>query len=119
MIMITVVLLMLKCLPQLEQLGFRELLIILIQIQCLQVLIHLSMVYGNQMMRVVPSIKFHYPEGNVDLNDLEVQEVSNRIWISSTKNQYWGSQYGGRFYYSDDGTTFCEGSTKFPCFSKY
>ena len=60
--------------------------------------------------------KISLPEGNVDLNDLEVQEVSNRIWISSTKNQYWGSQYGGRFYYSDDGTTFVRVVPNFPAF---
>jgi len=60
--------------------------------------------------------KISLPEGNVDLNDLEVQEVSNRIWISSTKNQYWDSQYGGRFYYSDDGTTFVRVVPNFPAF---
>ena len=60
--------------------------------------------------------KISLPGGSVDLNDLEVQEVSNRIWICSTKNQYWGGEYGGRFYYSDDGSNFTRVTPNFPAF---
>ncbi|MDC0642985.1 Ig-like domain-containing protein [Flavobacteriaceae bacterium] len=42
------------------------------------------------------------------INDLEVQAVSNRLWMSSTRNIYGKS--GGSFWYSDDGTNFTKAS---------
>ncbi|MDB2701799.1 Ig-like domain-containing protein [Flavobacteriaceae bacterium] len=42
------------------------------------------------------------------INDLEVQTVSNRLWMSSTGNIYGES--GGSFWYSDDGTNFTKAS---------
>ena len=42
------------------------------------------------------------------INDLEVQTVSNRLWMSSTRNIY--GEPGGNFWYSDDGTNFTKAS---------
>ena len=42
------------------------------------------------------------------INDIEVQELSNRIWLSTT---YGNGTSGGKFYFSDDGTTFTETSS--------
>ena len=51
-----------------------------------------------------------------EINDLEVQEVSNRIWISTTKNPYWASKYGGKFFFSDDGITFSQANPTYPAY---
>ena len=48
-----------------------------------------------------------------EINDLEVQEVSNRLWMSTTRNIY-GDSYGGRFWYSDDGSSFTKATPNFP-----
>lgn len=50
------------------------------------------------------------PDGSTldHINDLEVQAVSNRLWMSSTRNIYGES--GGSFWYSDDGTNFTKAS---------
>ena len=48
------------------------------------------------------------------VNDIEIQTVSNRIWLS-TKSSVWSGNYGGRFWYNDDGSTF----TKNPTFPAY
>ncbi|MDG1385866.1 MAG: Ig-like domain-containing protein, partial [Flavobacteriaceae bacterium] len=52
-----------------------------------------------------------------NVNDIEVQEVSNRIWLSSQKSAL-GSSFGlgGRFWYSDDGITFTKANPTFPAF---
>ena len=52
-----------------------------------------------------------------NVNDIEVQEVSNRIWLS-TQRSALGSNYGrgGRFWYSDDGITFTKANPGFPAF---
>ena len=42
------------------------------------------------------------------INDIEVQKLSNRIWLSTT---YGNGTDGGKFYFSDDGTTFTETSS--------
>ncbi|MDG1264467.1 MAG: Ig-like domain-containing protein, partial [Flavobacteriaceae bacterium] len=55
--------------------------------------------------------------GFENVNDIEVQEVSNRIWLS-TQRSALGSNYGkgGRFWYSDDGITFTKANPGFPAF---
>ena len=40
----------------------------------------------------------------LQINDIEIQEGSNRIWISTTNAI--NSREGGEFFYSDDGTSF-------------
>ena len=52
-----------------------------------------------------------------NVNDIEVQEVSNRIWLS-TKRSALGPSYGlgGRFWYSDDGINFTRVTPTFPAF---
>ena len=52
-----------------------------------------------------------------NINDIEVQEVSNRIWLS-TQRSALGSSFGlgGRFWYSDDGITFTKANPGFPAF---
>ena len=52
-----------------------------------------------------------------NVNDIEVQEVSNRIWLS-TKRSTLGPSYGlgGRFWYSDDGIIFTRVTPTFPAF---
>ena len=58
--------------------------------------------------------------GNGDLesvNDLEVQTVSNRIWLSTQTmlpTSKYGTPVGGRFWYSDDGTTFTRATPNYP-----
>ena len=60
--------------------------------------------------------------GNGDLehvNDLEVQSVSNRIWLSThtvLPTQQYGTPLGGRFWYSDDGSNFVRATPNFPAF---
>ena len=51
-----------------------------------------------------------------EINDLEVQAISNRIWLSTTSSNYWGGVKGGRFFYSDDGTYFTPATPTFPAF---
>jgi len=50
------------------------------------------------------------PDGSTldHINDLEVQAVSNRLWMSSTLNIYGES--GGSFWFSDDGANFTKAS---------
>ncbi len=50
------------------------------------------------------------PDGSTldHINDLEVQAVSNRLWMSSTRNIYGES--GGSFWFSDDGANFTKAS---------
>ena len=48
-----------------------------------------------------------------EINDLEVQEVSNRLWMSTNRNIFSDS-YGGRFWYSDDGSSFTKATPNFP-----
>ena len=52
-------------------------------------------------------IDIFYNDGAVreHINDIEIQAVSNRIWLSTTNYAYYGNP-GGTFYYSDDGTNF-------------
>ena len=52
-----------------------------------------------------------------NVNDIEVQEVSNRIWLSTQKSAL-GVAFGrgGRFWYSDDGITFTKSNPTFPAF---
>ena len=38
-----------------------------------------------------------------NVNDLEIQKVSNRLWLSTTNNWWGGGAPGGRFWFSDDG----------------
>jgi VCBS repeat-containing protein len=40
---------------------------------------------------------------NEHINDMDVQVVSNRLWLSTTSSNF---NDGGNFYYSDDGSTF-------------
>ena len=51
-----------------------------------------------------------------EINDLEVQEVSNRIWISTTKNPYWGGLDGGKFFFSDEGIIFSQANPTYPTY---
>ena len=51
-----------------------------------------------------------------EINDLEVQAISNTIWLSTTSSNYWGGVKGGRFFYSDDGTYFTQATPTFPAF---
>ena len=51
-----------------------------------------------------------------EINDLEVQAISNRIWLSTTSSNYWSGIEGGRFWYSDDGTSFTQATPTFPAF---
>ena len=51
-----------------------------------------------------------------EINDLEVQAISNTIWLSTTSSNYWGGVKGGRFFYSDDGTYFTLATPTFPAF---
>ena len=51
-----------------------------------------------------------------EINDLEVQAISNTIWLSTTSSNYWGGVKGGRFFYSDDGTYFTPATPTFPAF---
>tara|TARA_B100000575_G_scaffold46385_1_gene33544 strand:+ start:3031 stop:9417 length:6387 start_codon:yes stop_codon:yes gene_type:complete len=52
--------------------------------------------------------------GKIDeINDLEVQEASNRLWMSTNPNIFPNS-YGGRFWYSDDGSSFTKATPNFP-----
>ncbi|MDA9360163.1 Ig-like domain-containing protein [Flavobacteriaceae bacterium] len=51
-----------------------------------------------------------------EINDLEVQEVSNRIWLSTTDSNRFAGVVGGRFWYSDDGITFTQATPTFPAF---
>ncbi|MFL2611196.1 MAG: Ig-like domain-containing protein [Flavobacteriaceae bacterium] len=48
-----------------------------------------------------------------EINDLDIQTVSNRLWMSTNRNIYGGSN-GGRFWYSDDATTFTRATPNFP-----
>ena len=48
-----------------------------------------------------------------EINDLEVQEVSNRLWMSTNRN-IWSGSFGGRFWYSDNGTVFTRATPNFP-----
>ena len=53
------------------------------------------------------------------VNDLEVQTVSNRIWLSThtmLPTQKYGTPVGGRFWYSDDGTTFTRATPNYPAY---
>ena len=50
-----------------------------------------------------------------EINDIEIQTVSNRIWLS-TKSSVWSGNYGGRFWYSDDGSTFTKVNPTFPAY---
>ena len=47
-----------------------------------------------------------------DINDIEISS-DNKIWVSTNRNIYTGSQ-SGRFYYSSDGTTFTLQNPTFP-----
>ena len=51
-----------------------------------------------------------------EINDLEVQEVSNRIWLSTTDSNRFAGVDGGRFWYSDDGIIFTLATPTFPAF---
>ena len=46
------------------------------------------------------------------LNDIEVDPNNNKIWVSSTRNQFWDG--GANFYSSTDGNTFMKVSPSFP-----
>ena len=53
------------------------------------------------------------------VNDLEVQAISNRIWLSTTTalpTQKYGSAVGGRYWYSNDGTTFTRATPNYPAY---
>ena len=53
------------------------------------------------------------------VNDLEVQEISNRIWLSTTTflpSQKYGTPVGGRYWYSDDGNTFTRATPNYPAY---
>lgn len=50
-----------------------------------------------------------YNAYNEHINDIEIQTVSNRIWLSTTRGE--GGQRGGNFYYSD-------GTSNPPTFTK-
>ena len=49
-----------------------------------------------------------------NVNDLEIQAVSNRLWLSTTNNWWGGGAPGGRFWFSDDGTNFTQASPNYP-----
>ncbi len=49
-----------------------------------------------------------------NVNDLEIQKVSNRLWLSTTNNWWGGGAPGGRFWFSDDGTNFTQVSPNYP-----
>ena len=49
-----------------------------------------------------------------NVNDLEIQAVSNRLWLSTTFNWWNGGAPGGRFWFSDDGTNFTQASPNYP-----
>ena len=49
-----------------------------------------------------------------NVNDLEIQKVSNRLWLSTTNNWWGGGAPGGRFWFSDDGTNFTQASPNYP-----
>ena len=49
-----------------------------------------------------------------NVNDLEIQAVSNRLWLSTTNNWWGGGARGGRFWFSDDGTNFTQASPNYP-----
>ena len=53
-----------------------------------------------------------------EINDLEIQKIGslNRLWLSTTDSQYWSGIDGGRFWYSDDGTSFTRANPTFPVF---
>ena len=54
------------------------------------------------------SINYNGTTNREHINDIEVQELSNRIWLSTTTGN---GSHGGNFYYSDNGTTFTQTSS--------
>ena len=71
---------------------------------------------GSTFNRITSINKGSIAAGDKDeVNDIDIQTVSNRIWLSTTSS-VWNGNYGGRFWYSNDGTTFTKANPTFPAF---
>ena len=50
-----------------------------------------------------------------EVNDIDIQAVNNRLWLSTNRNIY-GNSYGGRVWYTDDGTNFNNATPVLPAY---
>ena len=50
-----------------------------------------------------------------EINDIDIQAVNNRLWLSTNRNIY-GNSYGGRVWYTDDGTNFNNATPVLPAY---
>ena len=66
---------------------------------------------GETWAKISDSDLYFSPSIGLNINDIEIQEGTNRIWLSTTNSI--NSTEGGQFFYSDDGTNFIEVSPSY------